>query len=102
MPSAEALMTQPTSTRPLTRRRPRACFALAIVVALATAQELAFRAMFPLPEVAGFNRVRYQMMAGAHSGFVAAVRRGLVYDRLLFESQPDGFSEIHRLNRYGF
>ena len=31
-----------------------------------------------------------------------SLKRGLVYDRLLVESQPDGFSEIHNLNLYGF
>ena len=30
------------------------------------------------------------------------LERGLVYDRLLVESQADGFSETHGLNLYGF
>jgi lysophospholipase L1-like esterase len=61
-----------------------------------------FRALFPLPEVIGFNRARYQMMGGSHLDARETIRRGLVYDRLLFESRPDGYSEVHRLNLYGF
>ena len=30
------------------------------------------------------------------------LKRGLVYDRLLVESEPDGYSETHGLNVYGF
>ena len=36
-----------------------------MVAVLAAAQEVVFRAMFPLPEVVGFNRIRYQKLAGA-------------------------------------
>jgi hypothetical protein len=77
-------------------------FALAVASALATAQELAFRGVFCVPKVAGFNRIHYQRMDGVHPSFGAALKRGLVYDRLLFESEPDGFAEVHNLNLYGF
>src|SRR5437870_3401530 len=89
----------PTGRRRSARRR---VFAAAVVTLIAAGQEALFRGLFPVPEVSGFNRVRYQMMAGTHPNFRATVRRGLVYDRLLFESRPDGYSEIHRLNLYGF
>lgn len=92
--------TKPSPGRP--RRRKHLAFAAAVLAVIAVGQELAFRGLFPLPDVLGFNRVRYQMMAGTHPNFRATLRRGLVYDRLLFESRPDGFSEIHRLNLYGF
>jgi lysophospholipase L1-like esterase len=42
------------------------------------------------------------MLAGTHAHFRATIRRGLVYVKLLFESRPDGFTEVHRLNLYGF
>lgn len=101
----ERAVAQPTTraSRKAPRRRARRlAFAALLVSALAAGQELLFRGLFPLPEVVGFNRVRYQMMAGAHPEFRATLRRGLVYDRLRFESRPDGFAEVHRLNLYGF
>jgi lysophospholipase L1-like esterase len=76
--------------------------AASVVAVLAGAQELVFRAMFPLPEVVGFNRILYQKLAGAHPALQETLTRGLVYDRLLVQSAPDGFSETHRLNLYGF
>lgn len=69
---------------------------------LATGQELLFRFLFPFPEVVGFNRIHYQLLAEQDPRFRPILRRGLVYDRLRVESRPDGYSEVHRLNRYGF
>jgi len=73
-----------------------------IIIAIIVGQELLFRFVFPLPDVVGFNRIRYQLLAGAHPNVQESVRRGLVYDKLLLESEPDGFREIHSLNLYGF
>ena len=73
-----------------------------IIVAILVGQELLFRLEFPLPDVVGFNRIRYQLLMGAHPNVQESLRRGLVYDKLLLESAPDGFREIHTLNRYGF
>ena len=84
------------------RRRLHRLFGVGVASLLLIGQEFLFRAMFPLPEVEGFNRIRYQMLAGAHPNLRMSLKHGLVYDRLLLESQPDGFSEIHRLNLYGF
>jgi hypothetical protein len=102
---AERFMYKSSATvqvpRLLSRKR-RRVFVLVLVLILVTGQELVFRGLFCVPEVRGFNRVRYQMMAGTHPSFGATVRTGLVYDRLLFESEPDGFSEVHSLNLYGF
>ncbi|HYU79097.1 MAG TPA: SGNH/GDSL hydrolase family protein [Vicinamibacterales bacterium] len=94
-------MIDSTNTTPHNRGRRRA-FAASLVISLLIAQEIVFRAAFPLPDVEGFNRIRYQMLAGAHPNLAQALRRGLVYDKLLIESTPDGFREIHRLNLYGF
>src|SRR5947209_845522 len=75
----------------------------AITLALVAAgQEALFRGLFPFPEVRRFNRINYQMTAHGHPQLGRMLERGLVYDRLLIESQADGFSEIHNLNRYGF
>ncbi len=65
-------------------------------------QEALFRSLFPFPEVAGFNRISYQMTAQGHPKLRALLKRGLVYDRLLVESEPDGYAETHGLNVYGF
>jgi lysophospholipase L1-like esterase len=69
---------------------------------LLVGQEGCFRVLFPLPEVTGFNRVRYQILARGDPRSRSLLERGLVYDRLRFESEPDGFSEVHQLNLYGF
>jgi lysophospholipase L1-like esterase len=69
---------------------------------VAAGQELLFRGLFPFPEVRRFNRINYQMTAQGHPQLGRMLKRGLVYDRLLIESQADGFSEIHNLNLYGF
>ncbi|HWE40729.1 MAG TPA: hypothetical protein VG406_29580 [Isosphaeraceae bacterium] len=85
------------------RRRSRKLVAVAAALALiAAGQEALFRWVFPLPEVGGFNRIHYQMVARSHPNVLADARRGLAYNRLRFESLPDGFSEVHRLNLYGF
>lgn len=83
-------------------RRRRGAFLLAVLLVLAVIQEILFRSLFCVPEVEGFNRLRYQMMAGTHPDLPAALKQGLVYDRLRFESDLDGFSELHSLNLYGF
>jgi lysophospholipase L1-like esterase len=65
-------------------------------------QEVVCRLIFPLPEVIGFNRIHYQLLAPGDARSRRLLKRGLVYERLKFESQRDGFSEVHRLNLYGF
>jgi lysophospholipase L1-like esterase len=75
---------------------------LAVLIFLLVAQEFIYRPIFPLPEVTGFNRIHYQLLAADDSRTRPIRQRGLAYDRLRFQSQPDGFSFIHRLNLYGF
>jgi lysophospholipase L1-like esterase len=84
------------------RGRRRRLFALATAGFLILVQELAFRGLFPIPEVAVFNRMRYQPLDFTNPNILKALQRGLVYDRLRLESEPDGFSEVHDLNQYGF
>jgi len=95
---------EPTGPRPRAKpsRRRLWLFRLVTLLAVAVGQEVLFRAMFPRPEVVGFNRIHYQQMAQSHPDIGKAMERGLVYDRLLIESRPDGFSEVHNLNIYGF
>lgn len=108
-PSREA--TQPLESAPgqlsitsgdRVRRRPAWLFPALTLTLVAAGQEALFRGLFPLPEVAGFNRISYQMTAQGHPKMRTMLKRGLVYDRLLIESQPDGYSETHGLNVYGF
>jgi lysophospholipase L1-like esterase len=87
---------------PHRRRRLHRVFGVLTALVLLAGQEILFRGLFPLPDVIGFNRMRYQMLFGAHPKLGESLKRGLVYDRLLLESQPDGYSEVHRLNLYGF
>lgn len=77
-------------------------YRLAVLAFVIISQEILCRLVFPLPEVIGFNRIYYQPLATWDARSKLILQRGLVYDRLRFESQPDGFSEVHRLNRYGF
>ncbi len=85
------------------RRRLRSIgFAAIVLGVLAIGQEVFFRALFPLPEVSGFNRIGYQMLAGTHPNLRETMKRGLACVDLRFESRPDGFVETHRLNIYGF
>jgi len=88
--------------RSLRRRRLHRLFKAFTAVLLFAGQETLFRSLFPFPEVAGFNRMSYQMTAPGHPNLGIMLKRGLVYDRLLIESEPDGYSEIHGLNIHGF
>jgi lysophospholipase L1-like esterase len=72
------------------------------VAFLLCAQEAAFRLVFPIPETTRFNRIRYQLLAEADPRFKPLLARGLAYDSLVFESAPDGWRHVHRLNRFGF
>lgn len=84
------------------RRRRHAAFAVIVLAALGVGQELLLRALFPVPEVAGFNRIAYQMLAGTSPSLRSTLKRGLACVDLRFRSRPDGFDERHRLNLYGF
>jgi lysophospholipase L1-like esterase len=94
---------QPVSSG-FVRRQPRHVwlFRLLTLFSIAMGQEVLFRWEFPFPEVHGFNRISYQMMAQDHGDLTRLIEQGLVYDRLLVESEADGFSEVHSLNLYGF
>lgn len=74
----------------------RIAFALLLLLGL---QELALRAVFPLPEVLNFDRLRY-----AHLGVVPdpAAPASLAHGSFSWASDPDGFEYVHRLNLYGF
>src|SRR5271157_2706886 len=98
-PSVQSRTTTSQSRR---RRRRHRLFGVLTAVLFLAGQEILFRGLFPLPEVLGFNRIHYQMLTFGNPNLSAGFKRGLVYDRLLLESQPDGFSEIHDLNLYGF
>ncbi len=84
------------------RRRPVWLFPALTLTLIGAGQEALFRSLFPFPEVTGFNRISYQMMAQGHPKLRYMLRRGLVYDHLLVESEPDGIAHIHSLNIYGF
>ncbi len=87
--------------RKISKQR-RRLFSLFLLLGLSLFQELAFRIVFPIPETTRFNRIRYQLLAEADPRFQPLMKRGLVYDKILFESSPDGWKHVHRLNRFGF
>src|SRR5262249_9200240 len=97
-----AAVSYPRGRAVIDSRRPHRLFAWVALAVLVALEELLFRGMFPVPEVVGFNRIHYQLLLGAHPNLRASLRRGLVYDKLLLESEPDGFREVHSLNLYGF
>src|SRR5205823_5713322 len=68
------------------RRRRRRLFVLAVLAFLLIGQEVVCRLVFPLREVIGFNRIRYQSLAPGDPRSRRILERGLVYDRLKFES----------------
>lgn len=77
-------------------------FRVAMLLVVLAGQEALFRLLFPLPDAEGFNRIRYQALSPSHPNYGGAAARGLVYDRLVLESRPDGFVETHNLNLRGF
>jgi lysophospholipase L1-like esterase len=99
-------MTTPSSSpaKPRKKRsfKRRFCFGLFLFALITCLQEVVFRVCFPIPETTRFNRIRYQLLAESDPRFQPLLKRGLVYDRLFFESRPDGWSYTHRLNRFGF
>ncbi len=99
---APVLESRTATTVSKRRRRRLWLFRIVTLLVIAAVQEPLLRFLFPLPEVSGFNRIHYQQMSQSHPQIGKAMERGLVYDRLLLESRPDGFSEVHNLNLYGF
>jgi lysophospholipase L1-like esterase len=79
--------------KPRTRRA--AALAAWLLAALAL-QEAVLRVVFPLPELASFNRVDYMRLASP------ADRHPLRSLKLVWESEPDAARFVHRLNAYGF
>lgn len=98
-PSPEASVAKPPVRRASRRRRRQ--FALLIVAFLLVMQELLLRVFFPMPEVEGYNRVRYTNLRPGVAAD-AAKKRGLANVLIRYESELDGFFYDHRLNIYGF
>lgn len=103
---APVIMAEPVAAKPSPRKKiskaRRRLFALFLLLFLIGFQEVVFRVIFPLPESIRFNRIRFQLLAESDPRFKPLLRRGLVYDKLLFESAPDGWRHTHYLNRFGF
>ena len=92
---------QKTARKSISRGR-RRLFSLILLSSLILFQEVVFRLLFPVPESTRFNRIRFQLLAESDPRFRPLMKRGLVYDKLLFESSPDGWRHVHQLNRFGF
>ena len=90
-PSVQSRTTANTSPHACQRRRRHRLFGVLTAVLLVAGQETLFRRLLPLPEVLGFNRIHYQMLDYSNPNLRTSLKRGLVYDRLLVESQPDAF-----------
>jgi len=94
--------TAPKPARKGISRGRRRLFSLVLLTILILFQEVVFRLIFPVPESTKFNRIRFQLLAESDPRFRPLMKRGLVYDKLLFESAPDGWRHVHQLNRFGF
>jgi lysophospholipase L1-like esterase len=77
-------------------------FVLASLVLILVLQEVACRWLFPLPECDDFNRINYTPLAVYGEALTARRHEGLSNIKLVWESEPDGFSFVHTLNLYGF
>ena len=85
---------RPSPANPFPSRK--AVFWLLLVLAPLAAQEALFRLVFPLPEVANFNRVLYVNEKSNRN-----IRRPYLANRPFFwASDPDGYRSVHHLNLY--
>ena len=74
-------------------------FYLVLVAALFAFQEALFRFVFPLAEVANFNRVDYSMLSLDEPGEAIQTLSNAAFS---WASDPDGAEFVHNLNLYGF
>ena len=75
----------------------------ALGVLLLALEELLFRAVFPIPEVANFNRVNYTTVSVQSPGSSFLSNRAPAMNATFqWKSRPDGASFEHHLNLYGF
>ena len=74
-------------------------FFMLLTVILFAFQEILFRFVFPVPEIASFNRINYSMMV---SGETEGGIRPLSNESYSWASDPDGAEFVHHLNLYGF
>lgn len=90
-------------------RKPRAlsgekklAFGVVLLLGFLIAQELVLRLLFPVPEIANFNRVQYSQMF--HDGAKEAGQgKFLANASYIHASDPDDGAEfVHSLNLYGF
>jgi hypothetical protein len=88
----------PAKRRPISARR-RFAFLLVLIGFFLGAQELVLRIVFPVPEVANFNRVRYSQTWFKDGDTPAGNLSNTAY---VFGSSLDGTNFVHSLNLYGF
>jgi|GEM_PF-602270 len=74
-------------------------FSVVLVLLLLLVQELLFRFVFPIPEIANFNRIDYSMMV---AGVDNVDLQPLENSSYSWASDPDGAEFVHHLNLYGF
>jgi hypothetical protein len=74
-------------------------FFLLLAVMLFVFQEVLFRLVFPVPEIANFNRGNYSMMV---SGTSEGENWTLSNEAYTWASDPDNAEFVHHLNLYGF
>jgi len=70
-------------------------YSVIVILLLLLFQELIFRAVFPLPEVANFNRASYAWVTPYHKNYASNLS-------FRWMSEPDHVDFIHDLNLYGF
>ena len=104
MKTDDATATNDAPNRPVPRLsiRRRLLFTTVLLGVLGLGQEGMFRFVFPLPEVDGFNRNRYQKLNLSDDRLKGALEKGTSNLILRVRSDPDGYRYDHRLNLYGF
>lgn len=95
------------SRRPLTTRRrlsgqKKLIFGGVLFLAFLVGQELILRLLFPVPEIANFNRIQYSQMFHDKSEARAGTGTFLANASYIHASDPDGAEFVHSLNLYGF
>jgi lysophospholipase L1-like esterase len=95
------LCPSPSQLPRLSRRR-RIAFIMVTLATAAALQELLFRLVFPVPELANFNRIDYTPVLHFADAISEPLFSGLSNVRIRLESEPDGFAFEHTLNLYGF
>ncbi|MGB0580463.1 MAG: SGNH/GDSL hydrolase family protein [Limisphaerales bacterium] len=87
---------------PKLSKQKKRVFVVALFLIFLVAQELVLRLLFPVPEIANFNRIQYSQMFHDQSEAQAGRGKFLANASYIHASDPDEAEFLHSLNLYGF